>query len=313
MEMTLLDIQRMSSEDGPGLRITAFLKGCSLACKWCHNPESIKFKGEIQWFGDRCLGCRTCESKCPTASLKLTEDTMEIDRIKCKSCFTCVDVCPSGAMELKGYKIDEKKLCRELLKDRAYFDEDGGVTISGGEPLLQPGAVELLKDLKNEGVSTAVDTCGLVSSEVLSKALQYTDVVLFDIKMMNSEQHEKWTGHGNEEILVNFKITNIWASSGGRLWVRTPIIPGATDSEENIAAIGNFLRNFDGIERWELCAFNNLCKDKYARLGIDWEFNESELMTKEKMERLLTCAKKTNACSDIRYTGALRQEETGDE
>ncbi len=313
MEITVLDIQRMSSEDGPGLRVTAFLKGCSLACKWCHNPESILFKGQVQWLSVRCLGCRTCEKKCPTGSLQLTYDGMEIDRNKCKSCFACVDFCPSGAMELKGNKIEEKKLCRELLKDRAYFDKEGGITLSGGEPLLQQGAIELLKDLKSAGVNTAVDTCGLIPTDVITQALQYTDTVLYDIKLLNNEQHMNWTGHGNEEILKNFKIVNIWASQGGRLWVRTPVIPGATDSEENITAIGNFLRNYDGVERWELCAFNNLCRDKYLRLGIEWEFGDTKLMTKEKMDQLLVCAKNTKACKDIRITGALRQEENIDE
>ncbi|MEI6579765.1 MAG: glycyl-radical enzyme activating protein [Eubacteriales bacterium] len=309
MELTVLDIQRMSSEDGPGLRITAFLKGCSLACRWCHNPESISFNGEIQWLKERCLGCHTCENNCPTDSLKLIDGEMLIDRNNCTSCFACTDVCPGGAMELKGYKIEEKKLCRELLKDRAYFDKDGGITLSGGEPLLQTGALELLKELKSEGVSTAVDTCGLISTDALTYALQYADIVLYDIKFIDSNKHKEWTSYGNNEILSNFKLVNLWALKGGRLWVRTPIIPGATDTEENIAAIGSFLRNYEGVERWELCAFNNLCKDKYTKLGIDWEFNMAELMTKEKMEQLLACAKNTNACRDIRYTGALRAED----
>lgn len=313
MELTVLDIQRMSSEDGPGLRVTAFLKGCSLACKWCHNPESISFKGEVQWLSSRCLGCRACINSCPTNCLQVTDDEIEIDRRKCNSCFTCVEVCPSGAMELKGYKIEEKKLCRELLKDRAYFDQEGGITLSGGEPLLQAGAVVLLKNLKSEGINTAVDTCGLVPAEVLTAALAYTDVVLFDIKLIDSNLHEKWTGHGNDEILSNFKLVNIWAVHGGRLWVRTPIIPGATDSEENITAIGKFLKNYEGVERWELCAFNNLCRDKYERLGIDWEFSKAKLMTKEKMQELLAFAQKTDACPDIRITGALRQEDNTDE
>jgi len=309
MELTVLDIQRMSSEDGPGLRVTAFLKGCSLACKWCHNPESISFEGAIQWIGVRCLGCGSCIKTCPRGGLVLTDGQVIIDREKCGRCFTCTDVCPSGAMEGKGYKIEEKKLCRELLKDRAYFGKDGGVTLSGGEPLLQPGAVELLMDLKSQGVNTAVDTCGLVSTQVLSAALEHTDIVLYDIKIFDNKLHKKWTGHGNQQILANFKFVSAWAEKGGRLWVRTPVIPGATDNEENIEAIGNFLNGFAGIERWELCAFNNLCEDKYKRLDLDWEFNKAGLITKEKMEILLTCAKKTNACQDIRVTGALRRED----
>lgn len=304
-----LDIQRMSSEDGPGLRTTIFLKGCSLACAWCHNPESIAKKLQVHWLAARCIGCGTCEHICPNGALTYSKDGVKIDRRLCAGCYTCVDACPTCALEGKGMDAEPKELCRELVKDRAYFGRDGGVTLSGGEALLQDGAVELLKLLKAEGIQTAVDTCGMVFAEQLQAALPYTDLLLYDLKIMNDADHQRWTGRSNAMILRNLGVAALWAKGCGRLWIRTPIIPGATDSEENIRAIGARIAAIGGAERWELCAFNNLCTDKYKRLDIDWAFKDVPLVTRRHMEDLLAAAQSTRACGDIRMTGALREEE----
>ncbi|MCE5189675.1 MAG: glycyl-radical enzyme activating protein [Eubacteriales bacterium] len=304
-----LDIQRMSSEDGPGLRTTLFFKGCSLACAWCHNPESIAKKFQIHWLSSRCIGCGSCEGVCPNGALLRGESGVLIDRRLCTGCRACVSACPALALECKGTDAEPDVLCRELIKDKAYFGRDGGVTLSGGEALLQEGAVELLRLLKAEGIQTAVDTCGMVFSEQLEAALPYTDVLLYDLKLMNDADHQRWTGRSNSLILRNLGTAARWAKGNGRLWIRTPVIPGATDSEENIRAIGERIQAIGGAERWELCAFNNLCIDKYRRLDIDWAFQNSPLITRRHMEQLLAVARSTRACEDIRATGALGNEE----
>ncbi len=304
-----LDIQRMSSEDGPGLRTTIFFKGCSLACAWCHNPESIQKKFQVHWLAARCIGCGTCLNACPNGALSQTEEGIQIDRRLCAGCYSCVSACPTLAMEGKGQDAEPAELCRELVKDRAYFGRDGGVTLSGGEALLQEGAIELLRLLKAEGVQTAVDTCGMLFTEQLERALPYTDILLYDLKIMNDSDHERWTGRGNSMILRNLGVAALWAKGNGRLWIRTPIIPGATDSVENIRAIGERISAIGGAERWELCAFNNLCTDKYKRLDIDWAFKNTPLVSKRHMQELLAAAKSTRACEDIRATGALSEEE----
>ncbi len=303
-----LDIQRMSSEDGPGLRTTIFLKGCSLACAWCHNPESIAKKPQVYWISARCIKCGSCDSVCPNDALTRDETGVHIDRRLCTGCRTCVSACPTLALECKGIDAEPEELCRELVKDRAYFGRDGGVTLSGGEALLQDGTIELLRLLKQEGIQTAVDTCGMVFTEQLQAALPYTDILLYDLKIMNDADHQRWTGRSNAMILRNLGVAALWAKGNGRLWIRTPIIPGATDSDENIRAIGNRINAIGGAERWELCAFNNLCTDKYERLDIDWAFKNAPLVSKKRMEELLAVARSTRACEDIRSSGALLEE-----
>ena len=311
----ILHLQRLSTEDGPGLRTTVFFKQCPLACQWCHNPESISKEKDLQWLSARCIGCKTCVSLCPQGALLLTPQGMLINRQACDLCGLCSQSCPALALELMGRTIFLQDLLIEVLKDRAFFEKsgDGGVTVSGGEPMLQPEfTAAFLAALQVEGISTALDTCGLCSKTSLDKVLPHADIILFDLKIMDSRKHHFYTGQHNEIILENLLYIRDFLKRSNvskRLWVRTPLIPEATDSVENITAIGSFLaENLTGVlERWELLAFNNLATDKYRRLGMEWNYAGQALMNQADLDYF-----KEIACSSgldpqvIKMTGAVR-------
>lgn len=310
----ILDIQRMSTEDGPGIRTTVFFKGCSLSCAWCHNPESISGKIDIEWVENRCIGCKTCIKVCKNNAVIYTDKGIYIDRDKCSSCLSCVRECPGNAIKAKGKYYDVDTLFNELIKDKAYFlNSGGGITASGGEALLHPDFVRsLFKKLKEEGISTAIDTAGFVDKNSFDKILPYTDIVLYDMKIFDSIKHKKYTGAGNEKILENLLyIADYVRKQGSKvIWIRTPVIPAATAFEENIISIGDFISEniLDVTSRWELCAFNNLCRDKYRRLNKEWIFKETKLMKKSEMDSLLNAAKKTGAGEIASWSGATEIE-----
>lgn len=317
-EGVVLEIMRMSTEDGPGLRTTVFLKGCPLRCTWCHNPESISPKPQLQWIGSRCIGCKSCLTVCPRGALSAAAEGIAIDRARCEGCGACANECPSTALELMGRKWRAAELATELAKDKAFFDKSGGgITLSGGEATMQASfAAALLRRLQAAGMQTALDTCGQTTKRVLESILPHTDIVLYDLKEIDPRKHKTFTGTDNRQILENLLvIRDIWRAADGnrRLWVRTPIIPGATDRAENIRGIGRFLaEHLQGwVERWELCAFNNLCRDKYKRLGLDWRFAESQLLKRETMEQLAAIACDAGVDPQIvHWSGATRLDET---
>lgn len=297
-KITIVDIQRLSTEDGPGMRTTVFLKGCSLACAWCHNPETISFSPQVQWVGSSCIGCGLCVKTCEEGCLSLTAQGVQLCRSCCTACGECVEVCPTGAMECKGEEWDVDDLLAELIKDQAYFGQDGGITFSGGEALLQLEQVcYLLRQLKERGIHTAIDTAGLVKKESIRQVAELTDLFLYDLKIFDGELHRKWTDASNEVILDNVKWIGEYVEKKGgpELWIRTPIIPGATDQEENIRQLGEFIAEHveASMTKWELCAFNNLCREQYHRLDLVWEFQENRLLKKETMERLHAIAAST--------------------
>lgn len=291
-----LHTQRLSTEDGPGIRTTVFMKGCPLRCSWCHNPESLSMKPQTQWNETRCIGCETCTEFCPNGCLSMTMDGIVIDRGCCQACGTCVEVCPSTAMELLGKWISADELIQELVKDRSFYETSGGgITISGGEPMMQPDFVaKLLSQAKEGGIQTAIDTCGFCPTKSFEKVLPYVDLVLFDLKEVDPKKHQEFTGQGNQKILENLLFVKDFIASNqkARLWIRTPLIPDVTATAENISQLGSFIAENLGdiIGRWELCAFNNLCKDKYRRLDMDWCFIETPLLTREELSSWERCA-----------------------
>ena len=310
MDAMILDIQRMSTEDGPGLRTTVFFKGCNLACPWCHNPESIGTNPDLCWVSGKCMGCNICLSVCPQKCISRNESGIRFNRPQCAlswekpfppgnplssekpACGICAEKCPAAAIEIKGEAMNVEKLAAELVKDRAYFGPDGGVTISGGEALLQHEAVlELARLLKAAALHVAVDTAGCYDFRLLEALLPFIDLVLYDLKIFDDEAHKRIIGAGSALILENYKQL---MKRSVNVWVRTPIIKGATDSEENIAAIGNFIAatgSAGGLpEKWELCAFNNLCRDKYGRLDREWAYRDTGLTEKAHIEKLAELA-----------------------
>ncbi|MFA6032327.1 MAG: glycyl-radical enzyme activating protein, partial [Myxococcota bacterium] len=243
---TVLEIQRMSTEDGPGIRTTVFMKGCPLDCAWCHNPESIAREPQVHWVGSRCIGCRICTATCTRKALSEICGAIAIDRELCTGCGECAEACPSTAMEQLGRRWGAAELAFEVLKDRAFFESSGGgVTLSGGEPTMQAAfSAEFLGRVMKAGVHTALDTCGLCKRDDLALLMPLADLVLFDLKLMNPVEHKRHTGSSNERILENLRfIGDTMRQTGkpGTLWIRTPIIPGATDDDFTIAAIGRFI------------------------------------------------------------------------
>jgi len=313
----ILNLQRLSTEDGPGLRTTVFFKGCPLRCGWCHNPESLSPGLQTQWFSVRCIGCQTCVKTCPNGCLAMTPSGLVIDRECCQACGKCAAACPSGALEALGRTVTVPEVLAELLKDRAYYEKSaGGVTLSGGEPTFQPDFSEpLLRGLKENGISTALDTCGLCSRRVLDRLLPYIDLVLYDLKFFDPDLHSHFTGASNRQILENLSYLRDYQQAHSpqfELWIRTPLIPGATATEANISAIGAYLAGqLDGsLSRWELCAFNNLCRDQYARLGLDWDYARVPLMSPAELQHWERLAKRCGIRPElVLATGATRLEE----
>lgn len=320
----VLQIQRMSTEDGPGLRSTAFLKGCPLSCAWCHNPESIKPGPEVQWIGLRCIagsttdGCGACLRACRVGAISRGPDgAIAIDRGLCRGCGACADACPAGAMERLGERMDAAELADELLKDAAYFrrSDRGGITLSGGEASAQPDfAREVFRRCREAGLHTALDTCGFASWENLDRLYDEVDLVLFDLKEADTERHRGFTGQGNELIFRNLELTARRmrdSATPAALWLRSPVIPGATAREENYRELGKMVAAIapPRLERWELCAFNNLCADKYRRLGKDWAYARSPLMPASEMESLAAAARLgSGGIVEVTWTGSARIE-----
>ena len=283
------------------MRTTVFLKGCPLRCSWCQNPEGMRGEREIGWDAATCIHCSECVAACPAGALVEAPQGLVRDRSKCTHCGACVAVCPARAMEYTAREWTLDALLAEVLKDREYYRTfGGGVTVSGGEPLCQAEFVSaLFQQLHATDVPTALDTCGLAPKAALAAVLAHTDHVLYDLKLRDPVRHEQHTGQSNRLILENLltvaeTIRSARAVRNGpperamKLWIRTPLIPGATATAENLAGIGAFICKHlaDVVDRWELCAFNNAGVAKYRKLGLTWAFAAVPLMNRQTVEAL---------------------------
>ncbi len=283
---TTFNLQRFSTEDGPGIRTTVFFKGCPLRCAWCHNPEGLSPRPELVWYDLRCIAARDCLRACPVGALELTPQGMRIDRARCTACGDCASACPAGALEVIGREWTPEALCAEIQKDTVFYETSGGgVTFSGGEPLAQADFVLALARLcRAAGIHVALDTCGAVPWERMEQVLPWVDLVLYDLKLFDAGRHRAATGMDNRAILENARRI---AAAGLPMWIRTPVIPGYTADADNIAALGDFIAaNLPTVQRWDLLAYTNLGQPKYHRLDRQYALEGTPLLTRAEMETL---------------------------
>ena len=265
MRATITDIKPMAIHDGPGIRTTVFFKGCPLKCLWCHNPETLSPKPQLAYYENKCTGCLTCARVCPTGAHQALGAIHRFDRGLCVSCGKCTEFCPAGALQLFGRTVTPEALLPRLLEDRAFYENTGGgVTLSGGECLLQANfCAALLKALKAEGIHTAVDTCGFVAREAIDKVLPYTDLFLYDLKAIDPQVHKACTGRENRVILDNLRYLD---SRGATIEIRVPLVPGHNDHQ--MSGIRAFLDNLSGKYPVKVLAYHSYAGSKYAALSL---------------------------------------------
>ncbi len=282
----IFDILRFAIHDGPGIRTTVFMKGCPLRCWWCHNPEGISSKKELMFIEFKCIKCQTCAQVCTERAIYFKSDNSFplINRKMCTGCGRCADACPTNAIRLVGRTISVDELIRELEKDALLYDKSGGgVTFSGGEPLMQASFLkEALKQCKEKGFHTALDTSGFVHPHVFENIIEYVDYFLYDVKLANEEEHKKYTGVSNKNIKENLKLLD---EKGKNVLLRFPVIPGITDTDRNITGILEFLSSLRWIREIELLPFHDV-REKYKRLSKKYKMTNHKAPSQEAMKRI---------------------------
>lgn len=272
----VFNIQRYSIHDGPGIRTVVFVKGCPLHCLWCDNPEGQKPHPEIAYFEERCTQCEACLKICPKKAIAVRGNKVKgIVISKCTLCRKCLDVCPSNAFQQIGNYMTVDEVSKEVEKDSMFYRYGGGVTISGGEPATQPEFVaELLKRCQEKYIHTAIETSGHTKWKIMEKILRYTDLVLYDIKMMGSMKHKKFVGVSNKLILENAMKLSI---SQVPMVIRIPLIPTYNDDEENIKATAIFARKLNTVEEIDLLPYHHFGESKYRILGKKYKLKNLQL------------------------------------
>jgi pyruvate formate lyase activating enzyme len=271
---TVFDIKKFSIHDGPGIRTTVFFKGCPLRCWWCHNPESQAPGPELMVRPTRCIQCGACLDVCPHGAISRNADAMSTDPEKCTACGACAEVCYAEARQIVGREMTVAQVVAEIERDVPFYDESGGgVTFSGGEPLLQPGfLLALLRACQEREIHTALDTCGFAPWETLDRVREHVDLFLYDLKLMDDDGHLKFTGVSNELILRNLQALS---RRGHDVVVRVPVIPGINDDDENVRRIGTFAAALPSLQRVDLLPYHHAGSEKYHRLHKVYELPDA--------------------------------------
>ena len=278
----VFNIMRFALHDGPGIRTTVFLKGCPLHCWWCHNPESQEFAPSPMYFANRCRLCYDCVAVCPNG-LRF-EDGSPVTSPECTRCGDCAEACVAGARQLAGRRVTASEVLAECERDVVFYDESGGgVTVSGGEPLSQPEFTEaLLAGCRERHIHTALDTCGFADRESALRVSRAADLVLYDLKLLDSAAHRKYTGVPSEPILANLAALT---EAGRNLIVRIPLIPGVNDDRESLGALTDFVWLL-GLRRIDLLPYHKIGVDKYGRLGRRRPMGEVEPLPETELSRI---------------------------
>lgn len=288
-EAFIFDIQRFSLHDGPGIRTLIFFKGCSLACRWCANPEGISFEPEIRNDRRLCTGCMNCLNRCPNGAVHAGPEGIAIDRTICQKCGLCIDGCPSGALRWWGKWYTVEELYHQARRDRPFYaSSGGGVTLGGGDPLLQnEQAVALLKLCRENGINTAIETAGNYPWAYLENAAPHCDMIHFDLKGWDSDTCKRCIGADNTQIVSNLRRLNDWIlryEHKPRLLVRTPLIPDDNFTQSQYREMAEFLKELPAIERVEILPFHNLGEFKYTQLERPYLFRGSNNLRAEDVE-----------------------------
>ncbi len=283
MKAKITDIKRFAVHDGDGIRTTVFFKGCPMRCIWCHNPEGLIYKSELAFYFRKCTFCGECQVLCKYHSF--IDDIHKIDINSCNLCSECVNVCPNEALKIFGQDMDLYELFDILLRDKQFYDNSGGgITLSGGECLMQADfCKELLKMCKENYINTAIDTCGYVNRESLEKVIPYTDVFLYDLKAFDDDVHMKCTGVSNKLIFDNLMYID---SLGCKIEIRIPYVPEYTDSE--IEKLSDFVLSLKNVIRTRILPYHNYAGSKYEALGMKNTLPNVRIPTDTECEELMS-------------------------
>jgi pyruvate formate lyase activating enzyme len=293
MEGTVFNIQRFSVHDGPGIRTTVFLKGCNMRCYWCHNPESWLPQPQIQFYEDKCVKCGACVEVCPTKAQLIENDNRIFIRENCIMCGKCTKACSAKALVQSGEKMSVLDVMKEVEKDLPFYEESqGGVTLSGGEPLLQMDfSRELLSKCKEKGIHTAVESALNVPWPVVDAIREHIDLFLIDIKVADRKKHFDATELENIRIIENLRKLS---DTGSRIWIRIPVIPGVNDDIEEMKAIADLVSTIKNIEFVELLPFHNMAQSKYDSLNMEYKADGCKTPSKPTLISLIEVFREKN-------------------